>query len=54
MWGPVFGGNEHPLLLPQELKSNKAITFISIGDKVSAIVDEDNHLYTWGTDNNMG
>lgn len=46
--------NDQPLLLPQELKSNKAIRVIAIGDKASAIIDEDWHLYTWGIENNLG
>jgi len=42
------------LLLPQELKSNKAIISIAVGEKVSAIIDEDYHIYTWGCDNSKG
>lgn len=53
VWGPVFM-NESPLLLPQELKSNKLIKSISIGENTTAIVDEDAHVYTWGTNNNYG
>ncbi len=40
VWGQVFK-NDNPLLLPQELKSNKAIISIDIGEKISAIIDED-------------
>ena len=25
-----------------------------IGEKLTAIIDEDQHLYTWGTDNTLG
>lgn len=46
--------NEAPLLLPQELKSNKLIKKVSVGEKMTAIVDEDAHVYTWGMDNRMG
>lgn len=53
IWGQVFK-NDQPLLLPQELKSNKAINQIAVGAKVSAIIDEDYHLYTWGSDNSLG
>jgi alpha-tubulin suppressor-like RCC1 family protein len=53
VWGHAFIC-EKPLLLPQELRSNKQIKFISIGEKSSAIIDEDSHLYTWGTDNTRG
>lgn len=51
MWGPVFKGDK-PLLLPQELRSNKLMLKISVGEKVSAVIDEDSHIYTWGTTNN--
>eukprot|EP00347_Sterkiella_histriomuscorum_P009585 403340643 len=53
VWGQVFN-NDQPLLLPQELKSNKAIIQISIGDNISAIIDEDQHVYSWGTENHYG
>ena len=53
VWGMVFR-NDQPLLMPQELKSNKAIRQIAVGDKVSAIIDEDYHVYTWGLDNSLG
>ena len=46
--------NESPLLLPQELKSNKLIKKVAVGEKITAIVDEDSHVYTWGVDNRMG
>jgi alpha-tubulin suppressor-like RCC1 family protein len=45
---------ESPLLLPQELRSNKQIKAISIGEKSTAIIDEDSRLYTWGVDNSKG
>ncbi len=51
VWGPVFKGDK-PLLLPQELRSNKLMLKISIGEKVSAVIDEDSHVYTWGISNN--
>jgi len=25
------------------------MTNISIGENISAVIDEDNHIYTWGT-----
>jgi len=53
VWGSAFIC-ERALVLPQELRSNKQIKFISVGEKSSAIIDEDSHLYTWGTDNNKG
>jgi alpha-tubulin suppressor-like RCC1 family protein len=53
VWGPVFKGDK-PLLLPQELRSNKLMIKISIGEKISAVIDEDNHVYTWGNANNLG
>lgn len=53
VWGPVFKGDK-ALLLPQELRSNKLMTHVSIGDKVSAVIDEDQHVYTWGTTNSLG
>ena len=53
VWGLVFR-DDQPLLLPQELRSNKLIREISIGEKSTAIIDEDYHLYTWGTDNGQG
>ncbi|CDW78422.1 UNKNOWN [Stylonychia lemnae] len=53
VWGMVFR-NDQPLLMPQELKSNKGIRQIAVGDKVSSIIDEDYHVYTWGLDNNLG
>lgn len=53
VWGQAFVC-EKALLLPQELRSNKQIKFISIGEKSSSIIDEDSHLYTWGTDNSKG
>lgn len=53
VWGHAFIC-EKPLELPQELRSNKQIRFISVGEKSSAIIDEDSHLYTWGVDNNKG
>lgn len=53
VWGHAFIC-EKPLLLPQELRSNKQIKFISVGEKSSAIIDEDSHLYTWGVDNTKG
>ena len=40
VWGPVFKGDK-PLLLPQELRSNKLMINISIGEKTSAVIDED-------------
>ena len=43
--------NDKPLLLPQELKSNKLIIHLALSEKTSAIIDEDYHLYTWGADN---
>jgi alpha-tubulin suppressor-like RCC1 family protein len=30
------------------------MTKISVGEKVSAVVDEDNHVYTWGIANTQG
>lgn len=27
---------------------------ISIGEKISAVIDEDSHVYTWGLTNNQG
>ncbi len=36
------------------MRSNKQIRFIAVGEKSSAIIDEDSHLYTWGTDNQKG
>ena len=53
VWGHAFLC-EKPLLLPQELRSNKQIKLISISEKSSAIIDEDQRLYTWGTDNTKG
>lgn len=53
MWGMVFA-RDKPLLLPQELKSNKIIKQLAVGEKTSAIIDEDWHLYTWGSDNTQG
>jgi len=38
VWGPVFKGEE-PLLLPQELRSNKAMMKIAVGEKVSVVID---------------
>jgi len=53
VWGPVFKGDK-ALLLPQELRSNKLMLNISVGEKTSAVIDEDSHVYTWGTSNNQG
>jgi X-linked retinitis pigmentosa GTPase regulator len=53
VWGQAFVC-EKALLLPQELRSNKQIRWISVGDKSSAIIDEDSHLYTWGSENSKG
>ena len=53
VWGSAFVC-EKPLLLPQELRSNKQIRSIAVGEKSSAIIDEDSHLYTWGTENQKG
>lgn len=53
VWGMVFASDK-PLLLPQELKSNKIIKQLAVGEKTSAIIDEDWHLYTWGSDNSQG
>jgi alpha-tubulin suppressor-like RCC1 family protein len=53
VWGQAFVC-ESPLLLPQELRSNKQIKAISIGEKSTAIIDEDSRLYTWGVDNSKG
>ena len=30
------------------------MTKIDIGEKISAVIDEDNHVYTWGVTNNLG
>ena len=53
VWGQAFIC-EKALLLPQELRSNKQIKFLAVGEKSSAIVDEDMHLYTWGIENTKG
>lgn len=36
------------------MKSNKSILAIAIGDNISAIIDEDNHVYSWGAENRYG
>lgn len=53
MWGPVFKGDK-PLLVPQELRSNKLMTYVTVGEKTSAVIDEDLHVYTWGNSNHLG
>ena len=53
MWGPVFYGD--PILkVPQELKSNKSMKDIQIGENITALLDEDLHIYTWGKTNSLG
>lgn len=47
VWGPVFLGDK-PLLLPQELRSNKLMISVAVGEKISSVIDEDYHIYTWG------
>ena len=54
VWGPVFSDESNPLILPQELKSNKTMKAISIGCSLTAVVDQEGHLYTWGTSNRFG
>ncbi len=53
VWGLVFEDQE-PLLLPQELKSNKKMTSISIGQTFSTLIDDEGHLYSWGISNSLG
>ena len=53
VWGPVFA-TQKPLLIPQELQSNKAMKQVSIGENFSLLIDEHGHLYTWGVNNNDG
>mmetsp|Transcript_25549 Transcript_25549/g.19330 ORF Transcript_25549/g.19330 Transcript_25549/m.19330 type:complete len:147 (-) Transcript_25549:123-563(-) len=53
VWGPVFFGDK-PLLTPQELRSNKAMRLVTVGEVTSAVIDEDWHVYTWGTSNSLG
>ncbi len=53
VWGPVFIGHK-PLNLPQELRSNSKMTSVSVSAVLSAVVDIDGHMYTWGIKNNYG
>lgn len=53
MWGPSLDPNL-PILEPQELRSGKKVMQISISETMSALINEDGHLFTWGLSNEFG
>jgi alpha-tubulin suppressor-like RCC1 family protein len=57
MWGPVFSekGRQSYILEPALCQiSSKQITKISIGEKISCLVDTSGRLFAWGLENDKG
>jgi alpha-tubulin suppressor-like RCC1 family protein len=50
VWGPALDP-EQVILAPQELRADRKVKTISIGETVSALINEDGHMYTWGFSN---
>ena len=53
VWGPALDPVQH-LLEPQELRADKKVMQISIGEHSSALINSDGHIFTWGLENKVG
>jgi alpha-tubulin suppressor-like RCC1 family protein len=53
LWGPARE-SEKPFLEPYEVKSEKHIMEVSVGETVTAILDSAGRVFTWGTCNTTG
>ena len=53
IWGPALDPNHH-LLEPQELRADKRVMQVCIGEQTSALINSDGHIFTWGLKNESG
>ena len=53
VWGPALDPNVH-LLEPQELRADKKVMQVCIGEELSALINSDGHVFTWGLNNDSG
>lgn len=53
IWGPALDPN-NPILEPQELRADKKVMQVSVGEKTSSLINEEGHLFTWGVSNEEG
>jgi len=53
VWGPALDPSR-PILSPQELRADRAVKTIAVGEHTSALINQDGHLYTWGLSNSSG
>ena len=53
VWGPALDPNQN-ILEPQELRADKKVMQICVGERTSALINQEGHIYTWGLSNNVG
>lgn len=53
VWGPALDPNNQ-LLEPQELRADKKVMQVCIGEETSALINSDGHIFTWGLSNDDG
>ena len=53
VWGPALDPNHH-LLEPQELRADKRVMQVCVGEQTSALINSDGHIFTWGLNNELG
>jgi alpha-tubulin suppressor-like RCC1 family protein len=53
VWGPALDP-AHSLLEPQELRADKKVMQVCVGEEMSALINSDGHIFTWGINNQSG
>ena len=53
VWGPALDPNHH-LLEPQELRADKRVMQVCVGEQSSALINADGHIFAWGLSNELG
>ena len=53
VWGPALDPNQH-ILEPQELRADKKVMQVCVGERSSALINQEGHIFTWGLSNASG
>ena len=53
VWGPALDPSEN-ILEPQELRADKRVMQVCVGERTSALINQEGHIYTWGLSNDVG
>ena len=53
VWGAALDPTQS-LVVPQELRADKKVMQVCVGEETSALINADGHIFTWGLSNSYG